>query len=277
MYVLFLFYGALHPFHAWCFPSASVVSIVLFGWLEHIFLFDIVQNLILFLPFGFFASGYLLLRKTPLLKVLLLATIASFCISFFIESLQTYNPARIPSLLDVALNTVSGFLGGLIAIPLMPHYPKLVHLVKHSVQWGDKDNLWPLLGMTVWLAWGCYQLFPFIPTLHPKQLLEAFMPIYLFFKREIPFYPVRFCHYALQAMMLYFSGKLFIIRSRFMPLLVGFIAFIFIGKIAVVGRLLSIEMLLGTAASIMLLSLGHRLLVLSNGLKAQMQDEPLRQ
>lgn len=268
-YSVFLFYGALYPFNDWCFPKAPVVSIVLFGWFEHIFLFDIVQNLLLFLPFGMFASGYLILHQKKLTKVLMLVTIASFCTSFFIESVQTYNPARIPSLLDVALNTISGFLGAVLAIPLMPFYPKAIRFVKSSIVLGDKDNLWPLLGIAVWLGWGAYQLFPFIPTLHPKQVVETFMPIILFFKREIPFYPVRYCHYALQAMMLYFSGKLFITPSRFMPLLLSFISFILICKIAAIGRFLSIEMLTGIFSAVLVLAIGHRLV---NGVAVNNQE-----
>ncbi len=274
-YVVFLFYGALYPFHDWCLPSAPVISIVLFGWLEHIFLFDIFQNLLLFLPFGLFASGYLVLHQKKLSKILLMVTLASFCTSFFIESMQTYNPYRIPSLLDVALNTISGFLGALIAIPLMPHYEKTIQFMKTAIVLGNKDNLWPLLGIAVWFAWGAYQLYPFIPTLHPKQIVETFMPVILFLKREIPFYPVRYCHYALQAMMLYFSGKLFISPSRFLPLLLSFIAFIFLCKVAAVGRYLSVEMLLGISSAVILLSIGHKL-VTGIAVNAQEMNEAVR-
>ncbi len=274
-FTVFLFYGALYPFHDWRFPQANVLSIVLFGWLDHIFLFDIVQNLLLFLPFGLFASGYLLLHEKKIMKVLFLSTLTSFCVSFFIESLQTYNPARIPSLLDIALNTASGFLGALVALPLMPFYPKLIRFVKNSFLMGTKDNLWPLLGIAVWIAWGAYQVFPFIPTLHPMQLLETVKPIYLFVKREIPFYPMRFVHYALQAMMLYFSGKLFITPSRFMPLLCSFIALTFIAKIAAIGRLLSIEMILGLSVAIGLLALGQKFFG-PVGINNEAINEPVR-
>ncbi len=260
MYISFLFYGALFPFQGWRVPVDPIISIVLYGWLDHIFLFDIVQNLLLFLPFGLFAGGYLILQKRRALNVIFLATLASFLLSVCIEVLQTYNPARIPSLLDILLNMISGFLGGLIALPLMPFYPKVIKFVDESTQKGSRQNLWPLLGVTVWLAWGCYQLFPFIPTLHPKQLLQSVLPIYLFFKREIPFYPVRFCHYSLQAMMLYFSGKLFLKQHRFLPILVSFICIIYFAKMASVGRLLSIEMILGCTTAIGLLALGHKFL-----------------
>ncbi|MBS0287788.1 MAG: VanZ family protein [Proteobacteria bacterium] len=273
LYSLFLLYGALYPFHGWCLPQANVIKIVFIGWLEYIFLFDIVQNLLLFLPFGLFASGYLLLKQTSKKRTLLLATVASFCMSFFIESLQTYNPARIPSLLDVALNTISGFFGALIAVPIMPHYPKLERMIKNSLYFGSKENLWPLLGITVWLSWGFYQLFPLTPTLHPTQLLDTFMPLYLFMKRELPFIPMRFSHYALQALMLYFSGKLFITPARFMPLLTGFISLIFIGKIAIVGRYISIEMLLGPITVISILAFAQRLYM---AFSLNEIDEPVR-
>jgi glycopeptide antibiotics resistance protein len=260
LYVVFLFYGALFPFHGWSVPIDSIIEIVLYGWLEDIFLFDIVQNLLFFLPFGLFAGSYLIMQKRHITVVFLLATFASFCTSCCIEILQTYNPARIPSLLDISLNTMSGFLGACLAIPFTRYYPFILGWIKESLQLGDRQNLWPLLGIVVWLGWGCYQLYPFIPTLHPTQLYLGMEPVLLFLKREMPFYPIRFCHYALQAMMLYFSGKLFLVPNRFHNILITFIAMMLIGKLAIVDRLLSIEMIVGCLFSISILYIGHRLL-----------------
>lgn len=260
LYVAFLFYGALFPFQGWSVPIDSIIEIVLYGWLEDIFLFDIVQNLLFFLPFGFFAGTYLLMQKRHLTVVFLLATLASFCTSCCIEILQTYNPARIPSLLDISLNTISGFLGACFAIPFARYYPFILGWVKDSLQLGNRQNLWPLLGIAVWMGWGCYQLYPFIPTLHPTQLYLTIEPVLLFLKREIPFHPIRFCHYALQAMMLYFSGKLFLTPNRFHGILITFIGVMLIGKLAIVNRLLSIEMILGCLFAVGILYIGHRLL-----------------
>lgn len=207
--IVFLFYAALFPFQDWRLPSESIFNIVMYGWIDQIFIFDIVQNLLFFLPFGFFAAGYIILQNRRLFIALLLPTIASFCLSLCIEILQAYNPERLPSFLDVSLNTISGLLGALLSLFLMPYYPKLIQQIKVSVQIGNnKQNLWPYLGLMTWLGWACYQLFPFIPTLHPKQLFEGILPVYLFFKKEMAFHPERFFFYSLQGTLLYFSGKL---------------------------------------------------------------------
>lgn len=258
--IVFIFYAALFPFHDWRTPSGSIFNIVMYGWFEHIFLFDVVQNLLFFLPFGLFAAGYIILQNRKLYAVLFLPTVASFCLSLCIETIQTYNPARLPSLLDVSLNTISGFLGALLSLFLMPYYPKLIQQIKSSVQMGNnKQNLWPYFGLLIWLGWAGYQLFPFIPTLHPKQLFEGILPVYLFFKKEIAFHFERFCFYALQGTLLYFSGKLFLNPLRFIPILLGFVSFIFILKMTIVARLFSIEMIAGCLGVISLLALGQKM------------------
>lgn len=72
---------------------------------------DILLNILLFLPWGFGLTC--LTHKIKLRGVVTLAivTIASFLLSFKIEVLQIFLPARTPSPIDLLTNTTGGFLG----------------------------------------------------------------------------------------------------------------------------------------------------------------------
>lgn len=77
---------------------------------------DMIQNILAFLPIGFFLYrlGPASLRKRPAVFVL-----AAFCIglaiSFSIEYFQQFTERRSPNLLDLIYNGVGGGLGGLLA------------------------------------------------------------------------------------------------------------------------------------------------------------------
>jgi hypothetical protein len=177
--------------------------------------------------------------------------------SLSIEVFQTFNPARIPSLLDIALNTLSGLIGAALSLILTRYYQNILQEIEKSLQYDNKHPIWAIIGIGVWLVWGAYQIYPFIPTLHPKQLFEGLKPIYLFLKGEISFNPESFLLYFLQGTMLYFSGKLFLKPQRLTSILLGFVAIIFLGITIVIGQLLTIEIVLGCITPIIILSLGQ--------------------
>lgn len=254
----FIFYGALFPFENWCIPERPTFTILFFDWLEHIFLFDIVQNLLLFLPFGLFLGCLLILQKVSLKKTLLIPTIASFAISLTVELLQTFNPVRIPSLLDITLNVISGFWGASMASLFMRYYPEMLNQVVNSLDIDRKQYLWAYLGMFVWLGFACYQIYPCIPTLHPQQLWEGVLPVFQCIKGDVPFYIDRLFLYTLQGTLVFFSSKLFLKPTHSFPLAAGFITLMLLTKITIVGRYLTLEMLLGCYGAICLLWCGQK-------------------
>lgn len=68
---------------------------------------DLVQNLVLFLPFGFFLSEAAVSRGRILFY--------GFCTSLLAEGLQAFSPARVPSLYDLLMNTSGTVLGAYLA------------------------------------------------------------------------------------------------------------------------------------------------------------------
>ncbi|MFP4387954.1 MAG: LamG-like jellyroll fold domain-containing protein [Desulfococcaceae bacterium] len=77
---------------------------------------DMIQNILAFLPIGFFLYrlGPTSLRKRPALFILA-AFFIGLSISFSIEYFQQFTEKRSPNLLDLIYNGVGGGLGGLLA------------------------------------------------------------------------------------------------------------------------------------------------------------------
>lgn len=259
LFTAFIFYGALFPFYGWRVPERPMLTILFYDWLSHIFLFDIVQNLILFFPFGLLLGSYLLLKKTPKKITLLIPLLASFAVSLSVELLQTFNPVRIPSLLDITLNVISGFWGASLAYRFMRYYPQGLRHIANNIDIGSKQNLWPFLGMLTWLGFACYQIFPCIPTLHPLQLWEGVLPVFQFFKGDVPFYLDRLFLYSLQGTMIFFSAKLFLKSKHSFALLTGFMSAMLLIKITIIGRYLTIEMLMGCYGAVCALWMAQKM------------------
>jgi VanZ family protein len=107
-------YGSLYPFSGWQQGGASPFAFLVWIWPHHWTTFDLIANIIIYMPLGFFLA--LSLRRLPgrasgVLCAVLLASALSLCM----ESLQTWLPSRIASNLDFACNTAGAFLGSLAA------------------------------------------------------------------------------------------------------------------------------------------------------------------
>jgi VanZ family protein len=86
------------------------------------YLMDILTNILGFIPFGFFISAYLRMKKPRSnLGLLLLSVIIAGCISLSIELIQVYLPSRSSQLTDVITNMLGAALGTYLTRSLMPH------------------------------------------------------------------------------------------------------------------------------------------------------------
>ncbi len=107
-------YGSLHPFSGWRDTGVSPFSFLEGGWPRYWTAFDLLANVAVYLPLGFFltlALNRLAGRFTPPILTVVLGT----ALSFALESLQTWLPSRVPSNLDLACNAVGTLLGALLA------------------------------------------------------------------------------------------------------------------------------------------------------------------
>ncbi len=75
---------------------------------------DILVNLALFMPFGLGLSALFTTKKLSLPKNILLTFIFSFCLSSIVEILQIFLLLRRTTPTDIASNSLSGLLGGVL-------------------------------------------------------------------------------------------------------------------------------------------------------------------
>jgi VanZ family protein len=125
-------YASLHPFAGWRDTGVSPLAFLEGGWPRYWTVFDLVANVVVYLPLGFFLT--LALSRLPgRYTALALATLLAASISFGLEVAQTWLPSRVPSNLDLACNTLGGLLGALWAKAVGPRVFARIAALEHQL------------------------------------------------------------------------------------------------------------------------------------------------
>ena len=112
-------YGSLHPFSGWVDKGISPLSFLEGGWPRYWTVFDLVANVAVYVPLGFFLT-LALYRLPGRYTAPILATLLAGGVSFGLEALQTWLPSRVPSNVDLACNALGGLVGALVAKAVGP-------------------------------------------------------------------------------------------------------------------------------------------------------------
>lgn len=109
-------YASLFPFGGWRWPPGLAGSeLLLLRWPRYFIPFDIVSNLLAYLPLGALLTVATVRQGAGPGRAALLAVLASAGLSYGLEVLQYLLPPRVPSLLDWLLNAAGAALGALVA------------------------------------------------------------------------------------------------------------------------------------------------------------------
>ena len=112
-YVVLIVYASLYPFK-WRDSGLSPLAYLDAAWPRYWTGFDLGINIVAYVPLGFLLALTLrqvMSRWPAALLGLLLGALLSFCL----ECLQTWLPARVPSNVDLACNTLGTALGAMVA------------------------------------------------------------------------------------------------------------------------------------------------------------------
>ena len=114
-FTVLVIYASLHPFSGWRDLGAPPLAWLTAGWPRYSTWFDIVINVIGYLPFGFL---WLTVSQKPLGRPLamVVVTILGALLSGTMETTQNYLPTRVPSNLDLAGNTLGTMLGAVAGL-----------------------------------------------------------------------------------------------------------------------------------------------------------------
>lgn len=160
-------YGSLYPFH-WRdrHEAVGAVSFLLGTWRTWDRRGDLLANIILYLPFGFFGVHAVPSRLGRAAR-LALPILAGACFSVAMELMQFHIAGRVTSMGDVYANTIGTALGAAAGTMFIApwRWAVLADLAGHAVE-----------AMLI-AAWLGYRLYPFVPTIDLHKYWRAIRPL----------------------------------------------------------------------------------------------------
>lgn len=115
--VALIAYASLYPFDQWRDQGIEPWSFLTAPWPKYWTGFDVASNVLGYAPLGFFLT-LSAMRMGWRWRAVTWSAAAAAVLSFSMEALQSYLPARVPSQTDLLLNTVGAWLGAFLASAL---------------------------------------------------------------------------------------------------------------------------------------------------------------
>lgn len=257
LYAGLLVYGSLYPF-AWGEPLAPPFSFLHAAWPAHLDKGDIVQNVLVYMPFGLLVVAWRGSR-TRFPAALLLAAVAGTAISFGVETVQQFLPARVPSLVDVATNFLGSAIGALLGALVSRHTGAGANVLGWRDAWCRPGPL-ANTGLVVLGLWFLSQTSPLVPSLDIAQLRHALGMFYRSvtapFDASIGKFFTLLCYQAGLGILLCSVLNPGRPLLRLYVLLTGFVC---VCKLLVAGRVLSLELVAAAACALPVLALARHL------------------
>lgn len=150
-YVVLVVYSGLSPWSGWRDLGVSPWAFLDAPAPRHLTRFDLVVNVLGYLPLGALSVLALHPRLRGLAAVLA-ATAGGILLAGAIEALQTYLPARVSSNIDLATNSAGALLGALLAAPLAAGLIDRGRLMQLRARWFRRDASFLLVVLALWPA-----------------------------------------------------------------------------------------------------------------------------
>lgn len=157
---LAIVYASLQPFGPWMAPPAGTPFFLLTPTVPRFTRFDIIANVLAYVPFGFFVS--LVRRSESPWPRFALSLVIGALLSTGLEALQMLLPSRVASAMDVLSNAAGAAFGGAFGV-IFARSPRARHAIR------DARHRWVLegkcgdIGLTLVLLWLVVQVNPGIP------------------------------------------------------------------------------------------------------------------
>jgi VanZ family protein len=151
LYGLMIVYASLEPFSNWMAPPPGTPFFMFAPLPARFTRFDIVINVVAYLPFGFFLA--IAGRHRADLRRLASAAGSAAMLSFMMETLQMFLPTRDASVVDLVSNVAGAAVGALVAI-LFNRTPGLrarVSTWRHRFFLGGRSGDLGLALLGIWL------------------------------------------------------------------------------------------------------------------------------
>ena len=156
LYGALIVYASLYPFVGWRIPGVGPLDFLLLGWPRYWTRFDVVANLLGYLPLGFLLFVAIVRGGRGAGASALLACAGGALLALAMEILQNYLPHRVSSNVDLALNAAGTAIG--VAIGALLHWRGGI------AQWQKLRDRWFVArsagGLALLVLWPIGLLFP---------------------------------------------------------------------------------------------------------------------
>ncbi|MCU0814347.1 MAG: VanZ family protein [Burkholderiaceae bacterium] len=115
-YAALIVYASLYPATGWRLPRGGLPPVLALPWPAWFPSFDIVSNVLGYLPLGALLCVAAVRGGAGRIAALALAVALAATLSYALEVVQQWTPARVPTLLDFTLNVAGALLGALLAL-----------------------------------------------------------------------------------------------------------------------------------------------------------------
>ncbi|KVA18531.1 VanZ family protein [Burkholderia ubonensis] len=148
-YTALIVYASLYPFDGWISLGIGPFDYLFAPMQRYVTAFDVVTNVLGYLPFGALAVLALHPRWRGV-GATLIAGVLGALLSGTMEALQTYLPTRVASNLDLAANALGALLGAALMAPATGALLDRGALRRLRFAWFQPDGATPLLLAALW-------------------------------------------------------------------------------------------------------------------------------
>jgi VanZ family protein len=249
LYTLLIVYGSLYPFSGWSHASSPLFSFLTAPIPDHLSRPDVLTNVFAYIPLGVLLVTGFRLRSGAMSVVM--ATTLGAMLSFTMESVQMFLPARISSNIDLSTNIAGTLIGAILALVVRQDTIFRVNLRRTREEWFEPGLATDiaLFAVALWIG---SQLCPFVPSMDVSSVREGLAPLRMLLS-PASFVPAKCASYGFNIAGL---GLLIMIvgRRRVRLTYLGLAGLVLCLKPTIVTRQLSPESLCGLAfAAVMLL------------------------
>ncbi|MDB5047930.1 MAG: hypothetical protein JWO30_1001 [Fibrobacteres bacterium] len=157
-------YGTTFPFkfnldwHGFIAETHRINWRVLGGVEGNLIVSDIIQNILLFIPFGFLGYFSLIYKRSSANKIRIV--LAGAVLSASVEFLQIFSPSRYPALSDIVFNTLGTAIGLALGVALKK---SVLDFKSNPIarRFLDAESAFPSLVFLILVVAGCWEPFDF--------------------------------------------------------------------------------------------------------------------
>ncbi|MDO3379755.1 VanZ family protein [Geoalkalibacter halelectricus] len=247
-----LIYGTLYPFRGWEVPRGGFAHNFLVVGADTLSKPDLITNFVVYLPFGLLWGG-LFLASRRWFSAVLLAGLMGAGLSFCLETVQVFLPARVSAVSDLVLNGLGAVAGGGLAVLLVGRAGWGASLRRFRQEQFFSGSL-ANIGLLAACFWILSQLSPLVPSLGVSNLRHGLKPLWHSLSGQAGLVPLQALGYVFSVAGL---GAIVLSLGRSRRFVLGFFAMalgmVLLLKVPVLSRQLSLEAVLGCFGALVLL------------------------